>query len=289
MLNLLQEVAIMSENGGQIARLSNVMDGVDGAATFGYTIEEGSFAIEDNQKVQRYHDHTLDIRLLNDPVAEGIIDGIISAGERAYIAGYTPDGFLCFDEPVVIARNPQYDQNIVSAFSARKRTLCGYTEGSDGFYKSIYAGRNLLALYDVTRSHIVTGGTTFSGFKGVSGLTQTLTAGSLTFTGSTDRVESNNLFFALPQIVKLTVNVEDITGVSDPELEYGFRFFDESNTQIGSDVTDTTGSTGVKTITTTVPAGTAYVRVMFRADVSTTSVTLTQPRVTRGNNTAFSL
>lgn len=284
MLNLLQEVAIMSENGGQIARLSNVMDGVDGAATFGYTIEEGEFAIEDNQKVQRYHDHTLDIRLLNDPVAEGIIDGIISAGERAYIAGYTPDGFLCFDEPVIIARNPQYDQNIVSAFSARKRTLCGYTEVSKGFYKSIYAGRNLLALYDVTRPR--TNSSVLSGFVATSSYDFTFAGGvqGLERTGAAPSFHKYaHLFWPFQIPIKLTVDFESLS--SDVVLRLNYE--DDGMSSIGDD-DKTVSSSGTETLTATPPPNTAFVSVWMTIDQNET-FSFKHPRITRGSNTKFTL
>lgn len=288
MLNLLQEVAVAKVGSTEtsFARLVNVMEGVDGSASFGYNVEEDAIAISDNQKVQRYHDHSLDVRLLNDPEAAAKIDAM----DEGYIAGYTPDGFLSFNKGTVLGRNPQYDSNIVSAFSARTRTLAGYANGANGLEKPVYAGRNLLGLYDVTQPN---NQALFSGFD-TSGpnIVSSFDGDWLTLersaTGSS-LVLSEALFWPFDKPIKATIEADTGSGA---DFQMGVAFYSQEVAGLvgEAEIDIPAASTGDFTLEVTPPSTTRFVRFFINPANDITSVCkVRKPRITRGANTKFSL
>lgn len=149
MLNLLNKVAVQNQNTpASIARLSNIMEGVDGAETFGYNVEDESVQIEDNQKLQHAHLHSFDIRCLEDSANSAILDGIVAGNYKAKISGYSPDGFLIWHEPSRIVRNKQYDNIFASAVMATIKSTPNFRGTPPA--RAVHAGRNMLAVFDVT-------------------------------------------------------------------------------------------------------------------------------------------
>lgn len=149
MLNLLTNVAVQNQNTpASIARLSNIMEGVDGAETFGYNVEQESVRVEDNQTQQTAHLHTFDIRCIEDSANSAILDAIVASNYKAKISGYTPDGFLIWDEPSLLVRNKQYDNIFASAVLATVKSTPNF-RGTPA-KRAVHAGRNLLGVYDVT-------------------------------------------------------------------------------------------------------------------------------------------
>jgi len=156
--------------------LVNVMEGVDGAATFGYSLETVAVQVEDNQTQQYKHIHTFDVRVLDAGSDNSTIDGWILEQKPVDIVGIGVDGYFQFDN-VKLTRNKQYDEVFASAFLATAETLTSYTQGhvvpywyennsneekytdfdSDPQSKlRAYAGANLYDIYDlnVSRSNI---------------------------------------------------------------------------------------------------------------------------------------
>ena len=149
MLNLLSRVAVQNQNTpASIARLSNIMEGVDGAETFGYNVEDESVQIEDNQKLQHAHLHTFDIRCIEDSANSAILDAILAGNYKAKISGFSPDGFLIWDEPSLLVRNKQYDNIFASAVMATVKSTPNF-RGTPA-KRAVHAGKNLLGVYDVT-------------------------------------------------------------------------------------------------------------------------------------------
>lgn len=156
--------------------LVNVMEGVDGAATFGYSLETVAVQVEDNQTQQYKHIHTFDVRVLDAGGDNATIDGWIAEQKPVDIVGIGVDGYFQFDN-VKLTRNKQYDEVFASAFLATAQTMTSYTTGHvvpywyrDGSNQERYiqfdpkphnklrafAGANLYDIYelDVSRSNI---------------------------------------------------------------------------------------------------------------------------------------
>ena len=149
MLNLLSKVAVQNQNTpSSIAQLSNIMEGVDGAETFGYNVEAETVQVEDNQTLQHAHVHTFDIRCIEDSANSAILDAIVAGNHKAKISGFSPDGFLIWDDPSLIVRNKQYDNIFASAVLATVKSTPNF-RGTPA-KRAVHAGKNLLAVYDVT-------------------------------------------------------------------------------------------------------------------------------------------
>jgi len=174
--------------------LVNVMEGVDGAATFGYSLETVAVQVEDNQTQQYKHIHTFDVRVLDAGGDNATIDGWIAEQKPVDIVGIGVDGYFQFDN-VKLTRNKQYDEVFASAFLATAETMTSYTTGHivpywyrDGSDQERYisttqvrthnklrafAGANLYDIYDldVARSNI----SGFGGSKWMNGSYYTYT------------------------------------------------------------------------------------------------------------------
>ena len=107
--------------------LVNVMEGVDGAATFGYSLETVAVQVEDNQTQQYKHIHTFDVRVLDAGGDNATIDGWIAEQKPVDIVGIGVDGYFQFDN-VKLTRNKQYDEVFASAFLATAETMTSYTK-----------------------------------------------------------------------------------------------------------------------------------------------------------------
>ena len=160
--------------------LTNIMEGVDGAATFGYSLETVAVQVRDNQTQQYKHIHTLDVRVLDAGGDNATIDTWILEQKPVDIVGIGVDGYFQMDN-VKLTRNKQYDEVFASAFLATAETLTSYTKGhvvpywyntaGEERYRQFnpkghnkqraHAGANLYDIYDldVSRSNI-------SGFGG---------------------------------------------------------------------------------------------------------------------------
>jgi len=135
--------------------LDNVMEGVDGAAAFGYSLETESIQVEDNQKQQYKHNHVLDIRVIDSDSDNSILDGFIASQQPVNITGLGINGMLLVRN-VLLARNKQYDGIIACAVLATKDTSIGYYDNGIFTEQEFFAGRNMLETYqlDFTKSNV---------------------------------------------------------------------------------------------------------------------------------------
>jgi hypothetical protein len=146
-ITLIKSISFQDQSNNDIAVLDNIMTGVDGSATFGYGIEATSLEVNDKQKQQYLHTHTLDIRVLKgDTSTAQKIDVMADSQRSVKVSGVTPDGFIIWNQPVLIGRNEQFTNRIISRqIKMTVDTPIGYADGR----LSVYAGDNALALYDI--------------------------------------------------------------------------------------------------------------------------------------------
>jgi hypothetical protein len=146
-ITLIKSISFQDQVSGDIAVLDNIMTGVDGSATFGYGIDVASLEVNDKQKQQYLHTHTLDIRVLKGDSATAQKIDVMADNQRSVkVSGVTPDGFIIWNRPVLIARNEQFTNRIISRqIKMNVDTPIGYVDGQLG----AYAGDNALALYDI--------------------------------------------------------------------------------------------------------------------------------------------
>lgn len=287
MLTLLTEVAVQNTSSpSSIAKLSNIMDGVDGSGAFNLSQETEAIQVEDNQRRQISESITLDLRVIEDSGQSAIIDAIQAAQDKALITAYTPNGFVVFPDPVLLMRNKQFDGVLASAVFA---TLKG-TPGFRGNPRSRYfhAGRNLLGVYDVTTTVDVVGLEVLNGFDvanspGVGG--STAVADPVTG-GQGMELEAFNaeplysfpFFFPFPG-KSLTFSFTTGSGAGSPFID--IRWFDAGMNEILDD------PAGGNVFTSTAPANAAFVR--FGVGVSGDVLEIFRPMVTIDGSTNFEL
>jgi len=153
MLPLLSNVAILdySNTTPTVIFLDNIMEGVDGAAAFGFTQELRSIQQDDNQQRGYATAYSLDIRVVKaDDANVAILKDIVESQRKVQIAGYSPDGVLAWTEPTQLVFSEQIDVLQVNPIQATVLAPSGYSGGDDEARVPVFAGENLLRVYDVS-------------------------------------------------------------------------------------------------------------------------------------------
>jgi hypothetical protein len=295
MLNLLKTIAVQDQAvTSNIATLDNIMSGVDGSATFGYSLEAQSVQVNDNQKQQYAHTHTLDIRVLQGSAGEvGILDAVVGNNRQVKITGISPDGFLIWDDPSYMVRSSQFDQVVADQILVTKTQPAGYAGTAPNSKLAVYSGDNALALYNVLSGSA----SVLNGFSllnnatgGVTGSVQTVTVGATT-TSNTVYLRSANIFFPFAgESITASVTVDSATGGA---MKMGIEFVQSDGTTIIS--TSYSGNLGVAlrdSFTATTPANTAFVRfaIVAGSGLSTGNYhDILQPMLALAGRTTFTL
>lgn len=295
MLNLLKSVAVGDQSvASNIATLDNIMSGVDGAATFGYTLEPTSLQVNDNQTQQFLHTHTFDIRVIQaDATTVGILDAVIANNRTVKIAGISPDGFFLWDDPSYLVRNEQFDQVVADQILATKAAPAGY-QGAAGSRKlPVYSGDNALALYD-----ILTGSSTvLNGFSLVTSATGSVTGEDQQIVTPATTAE-NTVYWRSANIFMPFVG-EELTGsisvgtISGGAFKLGIEFVQSNGTTIIS--TSRTGDVSPSaraSLTATIPANTVFVRLVITAGTTASAgetIDVSRPMIGRGGRTEFAI
>lgn len=249
MLNLLSKIAVKrADNADAPAVLTNIMDGVDGSSVFGYSREEISLSVDDGQTQDYATDHQLDIRVINQDAQSAVLTGIQAGGHKAIASGYSPDGFLIWEQPSLVQKNTQFDGVLADALLMTTRSVKGYRGTSPTRREAVYAGKNALALYDIA---------------GGSGM------------GSNGE-ESPNIFFPFPGV---QITASAITDGGSGGM--GFRFIESDGTTIISSEIQTVGGDQqpeVSFSTSIIPADTVFIRMVIQG------VGYTNPMLGMGTN-----
>ena len=249
MITLIKEIAIRpldADEAFNSVKLTNIMEGVDGAATFGYSLETVSLKVEDNQTQQYKHIHTLDIRVIEESSDSAIIDAWITDQQRVEIVGRGLDGFFVMSN-VLLTRNKQYDQVVASAFLATSETLTSYTTGQPALIPSrnpfladlngarlpVFAGTDLLERFDkdVARSNYSSVTDWPNYIKAKNDVPSDINGNIVTLTQNVNNNERvyTETFYApyTNQIYKGTLNVVNFSnGSTAPtDLKFGIAFF----------------------------------------------------------------
>lgn len=271
MVNLLSNVAIQdASNTSNIVYLDNIMTGVDGAATFGYSITPTALQVNDNQRQQYKHDHQLDIRVLRASGADLTkLQAIAGGSGRVNMAALTIDDSILLwggsdtvTKPILTYK-PQHDEVIADQILLTETTLIGYCDGADGLEYPVFAGDNLLAkyAYGVNPDGTVYG---FTQGDGVNGLTPpdfyNLSNGLA--------IASRLIYLPFPgKILHFGFTVDNFEGSpgDSGQIEMQISFYNASAGLISSStvtITGTPGTGGVNSDSVTIPAGTAFIEVV---------------------------
>jgi hypothetical protein len=295
MLNLLKSVAVGDQTvASNIATLDNIMSGVDGSATFGYTLEPTSLQVNDNQAQQYLHAHTFDIRVLQgDATTIGILNAIVGNNRNVKITGITPNGFFLWDNPTQLVRNSQFDQVIADQILATVQAPAGYAGTAPNRKLPVYAGGNALALYDIlSGSASVMNGFSFvtSALGGMAGVEQEIETPATT-AENTVYWRSANIFFPfVGERLTGSITVGTITGGT---YKLGIEFVESNGTTIiSTSRTSNVSDASLASLTATTPANTVFIRLVITAGtsaVSNESIYVSRPMLALAGLTEFTL
>jgi hypothetical protein len=194
----LKEVALLETTTNTLVKLTNVMEGVENGAVFGYQTELISIKVNANQTEQVVTRHTFDIVVKDDatPATQAILTAWANNPELRFKAsGYSGDTFFLWDEPVPIVFSRQYDligaRHLIMTLDA----VSGYNGASGSKKLPVYAGQNIMMLLN----QFLGSSTNFSGWSGTmsGGGSTAFSDGATTITlgaGSGTLVSANYFF-----------------------------------------------------------------------------------------------
>jgi len=265
MLNTLKKLAIQDiSNPSDIVILSNIMEGVEGASTFGYTEDITGVKVEDNQTQNYRRQSTLDIRVIQASDSDlAILDDLIQNQKKARVSGVTIDGFIIYDREVLIERAPYFNSGLISdQIFITLIDNTGYSGDAPVTRQAVYVGDNALSLYKVRvgSSLLLNGLQTETGVDSVAiGSSQTINV----YTAQKALLSQSILFPFPGETLVASFNVTE----ADITYRLGVRFLDSSGSVLSNDYT-TFSTTGRISHGVTVPASTVYVQYYVTNDGS---------------------
>lgn len=293
MIPLLSNVAVQDQSVvTNIVTLDNIMSGVDGSSVFGYNLETKNLEVNDKQKQQYAHTHTFDIRVVQGTSAElAILNAIVDNNRTVKVSGHSPDGFFLWDEPTVMTRNTQFDQIVADALLLTHDTTIGYRGTAPLKKLGVYAGDNALALYDILSgsASVLNGFSLLNNATGaVASFLQTTTIGATT-AENTVYLRSANIFFPFVGVsVTASFNVVQVVG----SFKIGIEFVQSDGTTIISTSRANVSGENVNSVTASVPANTAFIRLVLTAGVGALTgdqIQIKEPMLALAGRTQFSL
>lgn len=280
----LKKLAVFDTVSEEVAELVNVMEGAEGSAVFGYNQAPADLQVADGQKLQHRINHTLDLSILPPTGTEQTkVDALWNAVEPRLvkIAGCSGDTFLLWNDPTYLVQNTEYGDTLTRHFNMTLASTPGYRSGS----QAVYAGANLLALYNVLSGD----GTTLNGFAttgaitaSTSGAIQSLTRGATPDTG----LESELLLFPFGgESITLSMFVTS----ANASYTFGFNFYDETGALVDTDTTSSSSTTSRVSHTTFMRDGSAYVTAFFRpGNTNGNTLVFQAPAIRLAGQTAYS-
>lgn len=279
----LRKLALKNPATDDVVVMSNIMEGVDGAAAMGWTLDGQQVQIEDGQTLEFAHTGELDVRVMRVGSADlATIQSLI--GTKVEVSGHTIEGFFVMRDLVLLNQNAQYNSNLVhDRVYLTLQAPKGYV-GGDKRSQAFYLGLNALRLYDVRQGD----SDLLSGFEevGTPGLSQS--NGTQTVTTDTEGhgVVSHPIFFPF-EGVRVIASAD--FSVADIRFHVGVRFLD-ADEQVISDSTDDFIASGRRSHTALVPSGTVYIQFLSTRQEETGasgSWSFTRPAI-RTNSVSYS-
>ena len=255
----LKELALLETTTNTLLKLTNVLEGVDGAAAFGYKVEQEKVTINAGQSLPVKETHTLDVRVIDDYANQATLVAWANAPElyRFKASAYSGDSFLIWDEPVQIVFSRQRDGIAVRRLLMTTDAVVGYS-GTQPLVKApAYAGQNALSLYKTDQGS----STLLNGFTKSGTMTTAVSGSAMTATRGADAtafVISQPILFPFDG-VQLEVSAF-ITGATAGSYTVGMRFLDSASAEISVTSTTFTPDNIRRGVAATTPTGTYYIQ-----------------------------
>lgn len=262
MINLIRKLAIQSQtNTLNVVVMDNVMEGVDGAATFGYSVTPEALKVNDGQTQQHLHRHSLDVRVLQASGTDLTKLRVMDENQEDVIATtYGLDGSVLFRDGAKMVRQPQFDELVADRFLITRTTPPGKygSEAAQSKGQAVVGSGNLLDIWDTKSGSTVL----LNGWSKGSSLDTTqgsgIQTGIRTASGGFPNILSPLIFYPFPgSILEAEVEVTAISTTTDNLIL--IEAFDINSSSISS-LNTGFSTTGIKKISFTMPTATVYVR-----------------------------
>jgi hypothetical protein len=174
--------------------LTNISEGVDGAAAMFYNAEDNSVLTTGaGDSLLNSQLHTIDIRALWGSAEQTKLYGWVTARTKLIATAYGLDGALVWRQPVLLAATEGTDNTITARVRMTAVTLFGYAPNGG---KVVHIGPNLLRTFDVLNGTA----TNWYGFTASSPSEISRSGDTITYApaGSATNSLTNRLFYPFP-------------------------------------------------------------------------------------------
>ncbi len=256
--------------------LSTILEGSPGATRTFVEEESEGYVSEDNQEIKDGQIFTL--TMAGKESGQTQLSTWADNHTKLSISGYAYDKFLFIDNAYLTGRINANERKVWE-LGARKAGAIGYTDGK--LDTEFMMSENGLNMY-----YWEEGTTNMAAGWEKSGGTTLWSSGTLQFTttGATKLHLYRDLYFPFEKQVTFFVDVTAITVTTG--ITVGIVAYDESGAEIGSESTQAVSSTGVESVTRTLPSGTVKVRVRVSIGQDD-SITIQDPGLNLGTTTNY--
>lgn len=285
MLNLIKKATVVNSAGNAYV-FDNIMAGVGGSATIGYSLNPLALQVDDNQRQQYCFEHQLDIRVLDADSNYAYLQNDIASGEKFDVSLLTLDGFV-FMEDVLLSAPRQMDQVLADQIFVTKKTVPTYHGPTFYSNAGVYGGDNLLAFYDVENGDA----TRIHGFTStVNSLATTYAGGAMNCVAGANNGYAYFEPMAMPfagEQFQATIEVKSVAGAGVAQLGVAHRKTKGGGiTHANAGPTITTA--GNYTVTFGKPSDALYTSFFVRVIASGDWVNVANPRL-RKIGTGFTM
>lgn len=276
-----------ASNVADVAIMSVVQEGGEGATRQVFTSEPVEAVIEDGQRFVDVHDFSVSIAGLGTSANHTKLKSFIDAEKEVIVSGYTVDGHVLQGGGYLSYRQGMTEAYRTGIIELRTRGQYGYD--ADGNTSSgLMLFRNMLAAYNLNSGV----SSVLYGFDAASGIDEALSGGTQSLERATDTTYllSKPIYFPFSgKTITASVNITVDSG--EPKLRVGY--LDASLSALsptGSTTSDELIGTGIKSLQGTTPSGTVYVKFgITPGDTLADAISFNRPSMRIDGSTTFTL
>lgn len=259
--------------------LSTILEGAGGATRSFVEEEPEAFVFEDDQEIKDGQVFTFTMAGKPNSDKAQLVSWA-DAGTELTIVGYSYNESVLI-ENAILSYLPDSSERLTWKITAQKSGKIGYQDGKLG--TEFMMSKNLLNMYywqegstDIAAGWSKSGGSTV--WDSIN------SEQDFTTTGAADVFMYREVYFPFAKQVTFRVNVDAISVSSGVTIEIQAK--NEGGSFVGTDATETISSTGVASVTRTLPSTTNLVRVRIVVGQND-SISFSDPALNLGTSTEY--
>jgi len=260
--------------------LSTILEGAGGATRAFVEEEPESYVIEDNQDIKDSQVYTF--TMAGKPNAsEAQLVSWADSGTKISISGYAYGDALLI-ENAIITKLTDSSERRVWKITAQKAGVVGYQGGKLG--TEFMMSKNLFNMHfweEGTTSGLASG---WQKTGGTSAWDSVNEEQDFSTTGATGVYIYRDIYFPFEKELTFAATVDAVTSTTG--LTIGIVAYDEDGSTIGSESTTAISSTGLESVTRTLPSGTVRVRLRIKVGQDD-SISFSDPSLRIGTSTQY--